>query len=111
MTSGVKTIVVPVKDLAAAKALYSRLLGTEPYLDAPYYVGFRAAGQELGLDPNGHQHGATAYWTVDDIKASVADLLGAGAQEVEAVKDVGGGRLIATLRDADGNIIGLSQDA
>jgi hypothetical protein len=27
------------------------------------------------------------------------------------ITDVGGGRLVASLRDADGNIIGLIQDA
>jgi hypothetical protein len=28
----------------------------------------------------------------------------------EDVKDVGGGRLIASVKDADGNLIGLLQD-
>ena len=31
MNHGIKTIIVPVKDLAAAKALYTALLGVEPY--------------------------------------------------------------------------------
>jgi hypothetical protein len=29
---------------------------------------------------------------------------------VQAVKDVGGGKLIATVKDADGNLIGLIQE-
>jgi predicted enzyme related to lactoylglutathione lyase len=36
-------------------------------------------------------------------------LLGAGAQIQQEVKDVGGGKLIASVKDADSNIIGLIQ--
>jgi hypothetical protein len=35
----IKTIIFPVKDMAQAKTLYSRLLGIKPYLDEAYYVG------------------------------------------------------------------------
>ena len=37
-------------------------------------------------------------------------LVKAGAEVLEAAKDVGGGRVIAVLKDAEGNIIGLVQD-
>jgi predicted enzyme related to lactoylglutathione lyase len=33
----------------------------------------------------------------------------AGAQAQQEVKDVGGGKLIASVKDADGNVIGLIQ--
>ena len=33
MTSGIKTVIYPVRDLAPAKALFSQLLGVEPYVD------------------------------------------------------------------------------
>jgi predicted enzyme related to lactoylglutathione lyase len=114
MTEGIKTIIYPVKDLASAKALFTKLLGVEPSMDEPYYVGFRVAGQDVGLDPHGHSRGMTgpvAYWNVDDIKSSVKALLDAGADEVEGVKDVGGGKLTAMVKDADGNVIGLIQPA
>jgi predicted enzyme related to lactoylglutathione lyase len=113
MNHGIKTIIVPVKDLAAARTLYTALLGAEPYADAPYYVGFRVGEQEIGLDPNGHrnrQTGPIGYSHVDDIEASLKALLDAGAQPEQAVNDVGGGRLIASVRDTDGNVIGLRQD-
>ena len=109
MNQGVTTVVYPVKDLAKAKALFSALLGVEPYADAPYYVGYKVAGQDIGLDPNGHKHGMTPYYQVDDIKQSLQALLDAGATPVQDVKDVGGGKLIAVVKDADGNIIGLTQ--
>jgi len=112
MTSGIGTVIYPVKDLAQAKALYTSLLGVEPYADAPYYVGFKVEGQDIGLDPNGHGKGMTGpvgYFHVNNIEESLAQLLDAGAEEVQGVTDVGGGRLIATAKDADGNIIGLLQ--
>ncbi len=114
MTQEVRTIIYPVKDIARAKALYSKLMGVEPYADGPYYVGFRVGDQELGLDPNGHQAGMSGpvcYWHVTDIKKSIGQLLDAGAQLQQDVRDVGGGKLIATLKDMDGNILGLIQSA
>ena len=109
MNQGIRTIIYPVKDIARAKTLYSKLLGVEPYADEAYYVGFRVGDQEIGLDPNGHNAGMTAYWHVDDIKKSLQLLLDAGAQALQEVKDVGGGKLIASVKDVDSNIIGLIQ--
>lgn len=112
MTKGVGTIIFPVSDLTAAKALYSTLLGMEPGADYPYYVGFDAPGQHIGLNPNGHREGMvgpTVFWHVTDIEAEMKGLLAAGATENVAIKDVGGGRLIGSVTDADGNVIGLLQ--
>jgi predicted enzyme related to lactoylglutathione lyase len=111
MNQGIKTVIYPVKDIARAKKRFSTLLGIEPYADAAYYVGFKVGDQDIGLDPNGHKHGVTAYYHVSDIKQSLQSLVDDGAQVLEAIKDVGGGRLIASAKDADGNIIGLVQSA
>ena len=113
MVQGMSLVVYPVKDVAQAKALYSTLLGVEPYADAAYYVGFRVGDQEIGLDPNGHRKGMTGplgYWQVNDIRKSLQLLLEAGVQVQQAVQDVGGGKLIASVKDADGNITGLIQE-
>ncbi|HEY4398843.1 MAG TPA: VOC family protein [Acidimicrobiia bacterium] len=113
MASGLESIIYPVKDLAAAKQLFSTILGVEPYADEAYYVGFKVGGQDVGLDPNGHARGMTGpvpYWRVDDINKSLAALTEIGAETQQPVNDVGGGRLIATVRDADGNPVGLLQD-
>ncbi|MFD9004926.1 VOC family protein [Streptomyces sp. NPDC059582] len=113
MTAGLKTIIYPVKDLARSKALFSALLETEPYADEPYYVGFKDAGQDVGLDPNGHAKGMTGpvpYWHVSDIRTQLAALLAAGAEPLQDVQDVGNGRLIASVKDTDGNLVGLIQD-
>jgi hypothetical protein len=42
-------------------------------------------------------------------KKSLQLLLDAGAQAHQEVKDVGGGKLIASVKDADSNIMGLIQ--
>ncbi|MFI1926145.1 MULTISPECIES: VOC family protein [Streptomyces] len=113
MSAGMQTIIYPVKDLARAKALFSALLDVEPYADEPYYVGFKAAGQDVGLDPNGHAKGMTGpvpYWHVTDLRERLAALVAAGAELLQDAQDVGGGRLIAFVKDADGNLVGLLQD-
>jgi predicted enzyme related to lactoylglutathione lyase len=113
MASGLETIIYPVKDLSVAKQLFSTAFAVPPYIDEPYYVAFNVGGQDVGLDPNGHGKGMTgpvSYWRVDDINKALAALVDAGAETQQAVSDVGGGRLIATVRDADGNPIGLLQD-
>jgi predicted enzyme related to lactoylglutathione lyase len=109
MNLGIKTIIYPVTDLAKAKERFSQLLGVEPYADESYYVGFKVGDQDIGLDPNGHKQGLTAYYEVDDISKSLQLLLDAGAETLQEIKDVGGGKLIAVVRDSDGNVIGLSQ--
>src|SRR5947208_10420354 len=112
MAQSIKLFVYPVKDVTASKVLYSKLLGVEPYVDEAYYVGFRVGDLEIGLDPHGHHNGMTGpvgYWQVTDIQHSLQLLLGAGAQAQQEVQDVGGGKLIASVKDADGNITGLVQ--
>ncbi len=108
----INLVVYPVRDIARATTLYGKLLGVEPYVESAYYVGFRVGDQEIGLDPNGHRQGMTGplgYWQVNDIKKSLRQLVDAGAQVQQDVKDVGGGKLIAWVKDADGNITGLVQ--
>jgi predicted enzyme related to lactoylglutathione lyase len=110
MNQGVTTVIYPVKDIEQAKKLFTALLGKEPYADQPYYVGYKIGNQDIGLDPNGHHHGMTAYYQVDNIRETLQSLLDAGAQTVQDVQDVGGGKLIAVVKDAEGNIIGLTQN-
>jgi len=112
-TEGIKTVLHPVSDLAAAKAVYTALLGVPPQHDASYYVGYEVAGQHIGLVPGGASQGMTApvaYWHVPDIEAKLAEVTAAGATVKEPAHDVGGGRLVAAVTDPDGNVLGLLQD-
>jgi predicted enzyme related to lactoylglutathione lyase len=112
-THGIKTVLHPVSDLAAAKAVYTALLGIPPQHDAPYYVGFDTEGQHIGLVPGGVPQGMTspvAYWHVPDIEAKLAEVTAAGATVKEPAHEVGPGRTVATVTDPDGNVLGLLQD-
>ena len=110
---GIKSVIYPVKDLAKAKGLYRKLLVVGSDVDEPFYVGFQVGdGQEIGLDPNGHTEGMTgpvSYWKVDDIQEAIKSFLAVGATTHQDAKDVGGGILMATVKDIDGNPIGLIQ--
>jgi|SRR6266536_5497849 predicted enzyme related to lactoylglutathione lyase len=112
-TQGIKTVLHPVSDLARAKPVYTALLGIAPQADSSYYVGFDVAGQHIGLVPSGGPQSMTspvAYWHVPDIEAKLAEVSAAGATVKEPPRDVGGGRLVATFTDPDGNVLGLIQD-
>jgi predicted enzyme related to lactoylglutathione lyase len=114
MGEGLSALIFPTSDPAKAKALLSRVLGAEPAFDDSLYVGWQIGGVNIGLDPNGEGRGmtgATPFFEVDDIRATVAALKAAGADLVEDVRPVGGGMLVAILSDPDGNMIGLSQSA
>jgi predicted enzyme related to lactoylglutathione lyase len=110
---GFRTLLHPVSDLAAAKAVYTALLGLEPQTDSPYYVGYDLGGQHIGLVPGGAQQGMSApvaYRHVDDLAVALAEVVAAGATVREPAREVGGGRTVATVADPDGNVLGLLQD-
>jgi predicted enzyme related to lactoylglutathione lyase len=112
-THGIKTVLHPVSDLGKSKAVYTALLGAPPTADSDYYVGYDAAGQHIGLVPGGGPQkltGPVAYWHVPDIEAKLAEVTAAGAAVKDPVRDVGGGRLVASFTDPDGNVLGLIQD-
>ena len=113
-TQGIKTVLHPVSDLTKAKEVYAALLGIQPQADSAYYVGFDVEGQHIGLVPNGGPQNMTspvAYWHVADIEAKLAEVTAAGATVKDSPRDVGGGRLVASFTDLDGNVLGLVQDS
>ncbi len=62
------------------------------------------------MDPNSIV-GPIAYIDVDDIKGTLKAMTEVGAKVVQDVKNVGGGLLIAQVKDADGNVVGLRQQS
>ena len=112
-TQGIKTVLHPVSDLTKATAVYTAPLGTPPQHEADYYVGYDVEGQHIGLVPGGGPQGMTspvAYWHVSDIEGKLAEVTAAGGTVKDAPRDVGGGRLVASFTDPDGNVLGLVQD-
>jgi predicted enzyme related to lactoylglutathione lyase len=108
LVSNIKLLVYPVKDVEKAKAFFAKFLGVEPYVADAYYVGFRVGGLEVGLDPNGTA-GPIAYVDVEDIKSNIEAMTEAGGVVVKDVVEVGGGLLIAQVKDASGNVVGLGK--
>jgi len=112
MSGGIKTILFPTSDIEGTKRLFTQLLGVEPFVDEPYYVGFQVGDVQVGIDPTGEDRGmtgATPFFEVDDIKAAVEGLKASGADLIEDVRSVGGGKQIAMLSDSEGSMIGLAQ--
>jgi predicted enzyme related to lactoylglutathione lyase len=105
MSPTIQSLVIPVSDLDAAKAVYTSLLGT-PHTDQPYYVGYNVDGFEVSLAP-GEAGGPVAYADVEDLDATRATLLAAGATERSAPRQVAREARVCVLADADGNPIGL----
>ncbi len=106
MSPAFRSLVVPVSNLDAAKAVYTTLLG-DPHTDQAYYVGYDADGFEVALVPGGEGGGPVAYADVEDVDGVRASLLAAGATERDAPRQVAPGVRVCVLADADGNPIGL----
>ena len=110
MSNGVQSLVFPTTNIDAAKALITMLAGVEPHTDQPYYVGWNVNGLEVALNPGGHQMGMTGptnYWHVDDVTKAQEELVAAGATAGQPATEVGGGTVVGTVTDSDGNVIGL----
>ena len=106
MSPTIRSLVIPVSDLDANKAVYTALLGA-PHTDQSYYVGYNVDGFEVSLAPGGEAGGPVAYADVDDLDATRATLLAAGATERSAPRQVAPEARVCVLADADGNPIGL----
>jgi predicted enzyme related to lactoylglutathione lyase len=105
---GLRTVIYPAPDLAAAKAWWAAFLGTAPYFDQPFYVGFDVGGYELGLLPDAEpSDGAQAYWGVADVPAAVARAVEQGCTVHTPPSDVGEGIVTAVVRRPDGAIVGF----
>jgi predicted enzyme related to lactoylglutathione lyase len=110
MLLGLRSLIYPTTDLAASKAWFAEWLGTAPYFDEPFYVGFDVAGYELGLVPSEESGPPTTYWGVPDADAGLASLVAKGATVNEPVTDVGEGIRTASAIAPDGSLIGVIQN-
>jgi len=102
----IQSLVIPVSDLEATKSLYTALLGA-PHTDEPYYVGYNVNGFEVALNPAGAGGGPVAFADVEDLDATRATLLAAGATERDAPRQVAPEARVCVLADPDDNPFGL----
>ena len=115
MFQGLRTAIYHAPELEKAKAWYAEVLGSAPYFDEPFYVGFNVGGYELGLQPDaeaGQQGlgGAVPYWGVADAAAAHGRLVSLGAVSLGPVQDVGEGIRVAVLQDPFGNALGIIEN-
>ncbi|MFD4351017.1 VOC family protein [Nocardia sp. NPDC058519] len=107
MSPTIASVVIPVSDLAATKAVYTTLYGA-PHTDEPYYVGWAVGDVQIGLDPSGDvAAGPVAYAGVDDVDKARDAAISAGATERTAPREVSPGTRICVLEDTDGNPFGI----
>ena len=106
MSSTIRSLVIPVSDMSAAKGVYTALHGA-PHTDQPYYVGYNVDGFEVSLAPGDASGGPVAYADVEDLDATRATLLAAGATERSAPRQITPEARVCVLADPDGNPIGL----
>ena len=117
---GLATINFYAKDHDSAKKWYSELFGIEPYFSVPGYFEFRLGDyqQELGfIDTQfaptalaDKPSGQIAYWHVDDLQASLDQLVNHGAVLHQEITDHSGGKgnfVTASVVDPFGNIFGI----
>lgn len=109
--NSVSLILYPASDVPKATKFFATLLGTEPYAESPYYVGFKCGDMEVGLVAKAAHRAPAglAFVTVSDINSALDTLLSAGAEKVQDVTDVANGLLVASVKDPDGNYVGLRQ--
>lgn len=112
MILGLRSVIYPAPDLAAARHWYSTVLGIAPYFDQPFYVGFAVGGFELGLLPDATPAsvGPQALWGVVNASVAYARLLSLGARELEPVTDVGENIKVAAVLDPFGNRLGIIEN-
>ncbi len=109
---GLRTTIYHVGDINAAKNWYAKVFEIQPYFDQPFYVGFNIAGYELGLQPEENSvtdkaESVVAYWGVKNVGEQFNRFIASGAIAHENPQDVGGGIVVASVKDPWGNIIGL----
>jgi uncharacterized protein YndB with AHSA1/START domain/predicted enzyme related to lactoylglutathione lyase len=95
---GLQAVTFPVEDLEAATAFYAALLGHSPTLE-------EAASTVFDVEGFG---GARAYWGVEDVDAAVGRGVELGAVVLQPPTDLGGGVIVAAVRDPAGNALGFT---
>src|SRR5688572_16477192 len=117
---GLANVSFYASDLEAAKKWYSELLGAEPYFNMPGYTEFRIGDyqHELGIidskyAPEGAVRtpgGAIIYWHVDNLQATLDNLMAVGATLYQPITDHSQGKqtfVTASVVDPFGNILGI----
>ena len=113
---------IPVSNVARARKFYEGTLGLTPKEEYAGGVIYECGnGSWVFMYPSpgaGTSKASTAFWTVDDVAAEVAELKARGVvfeeYDMPGIKMVdsiatGGGAKTAWFKDTEGNILAVSQ--
>ena len=113
---------IPVADVGRARKFYEGTLGLkakEEYAGGVIYECGKGSWVFMYPSPGaGTSKASTAFWTVDDVEAEVAELKARGVvfeeYNMPGLKTVnsiatGGGAKTAWFKDTEGNILAVSQ--
>ena len=113
---------IPVADVARARKFYEQKVGLEPKEEYGGGVIYECGkGSRVFMYPSpgaGTSKASTAFWSVENIAAEVAELKARGVvfeeYDLPRLKTVnsiatGGGAKTAWFKDTEGNILAISQ--
>jgi catechol 2,3-dioxygenase-like lactoylglutathione lyase family enzyme len=113
---------IPVADVARAREFYEKKIGLTPkeeYAGGVIYECGQGSWVFMYPSPGaGTSKASTAFWTVDNVEAEVAELKSKGvvfeeydSPGIKTVNSIatGGGAKTAWFKDTEGNILAVSQ--
>jgi len=113
---------IPVADLSRARKFYEEKVGLKPKEEYAEGVIYECGhGSWVFMYPSsgaGTSKASTAFWTVNDVAAEVAELKSRGVAfeeyDMPGIKTrngiaTGGGAKTAWFKDTEGNIMAISQ--
>jgi uncharacterized protein len=98
---------IPAADLASSSSFYEHVFGWEVDGSHPGFEAPGLLGQFVDDRPPAADAGLLAWISVDGIDEALAAVAAAGGSVVEAPTEDGPDRLLATVRDPAGNVLGL----
>lgn len=102
----------PADDVERAKRFYAAVAGWE-YQEMPGYGGYwlfrtgEGTGGAIGVRGTAAPEKLRVYITIDDVEAALAAAVANGGTQVDEIQDVPGQGRFATVRDPEGNEVGL----
>ena len=109
-----ETVILFTDRMEELAAFYAEGLGIGPFQSQPRHLGCQLGPLYFGFDQveggtGANRSGVTLWFTVDDLDGVYERLLHLGARSVEPPNAKPWGATLASVRDPDGNVLGLSQ--
>ena len=112
--SRLETVIVFTARMEELADFYGRGLAIGPFERSPGHLGCQLGPVYFGFDQveetaESSRSGITIWFTVDDLERTYERLLQLGGQSVSPPTEKPWGATLASVRDPDGNLLGLAQ--